>query len=649
MQDTKLAHTLKWWPSPQDYNEAIQNPHVNLQDAELKSGVVYVDSLDIPRPVTGAFASVYRVHCSSGDRAVRCFLRDVADAETRYSLISEFVQHDDLISTVTFDYLRTGIRVNGQSFPILKMEWVEGQTLEHYIESILRSNIALEHLAEKFKTMCKDLYRAGIAHGDLQHGNIMVRNNELVLVDYDGMYVPSMRGFTSNELGHRNYQHPNRTEEHFGHYLDNFSAWMIYTSLKAIAIDPQLYKRLQSGDDCLLFRCEDFLHPTNSCAFAALEGHDCEELRILARFIRWQLKNPPDKVPHIGADLSGIPGLEPLSSSISTVRPPGSSIASSLPEWLNSSLVAIDSSDDAIKVARAKSNAGSVSGQQTRFQQWTLQPFTTKQNSGVAAHTEAELLKPAPRHVQFNSAAGTPPERYQFLMLLNPLVWVLVFHMLVIIPNDFDLRDHGIDCPGKVENIERVTRNKGSDTYNITYSYSTHFNPFDHNNPGTNTADVSLEKGAALRVGSPVTVRVLKDKPSVHSPNFLPELGPNASELPGKINSDLLTCLSLIIVNTVLEVFIWLIPLKHKRLARKGMPTVGKIIRYDEEADPNGRTSYYLCYEYEDQRGRRHVSRLGVGVSDRIKLAVSQPITILYAPNRPAESVPYMFCRYKAL
>jgi len=85
---------------------------------------------------------------------------------------------------------------------------------------------------------------AGIAHGDLQHGNIIMCNHELRLVDYDGMYVPAMKNFMASELGHPNYQHPARAPHHFGPYLDNFSAWVIYASIKALQVDPLLLDQL---------------------------------------------------------------------------------------------------------------------------------------------------------------------------------------------------------------------------------------------------------------------------------------------------------------------------------------------------------------------------------------------------------------------
>jgi len=108
----------------------VQNPRLNVQDSELQSGLVYADALGLPRPVSGAFASVYRLKCGKRDLALRCFLRNISDQEQRYALISSYVQQDDLPYTVSFDFLPQGIQVVGKWFPALKMEWVEGESLD---------------------------------------------------------------------------------------------------------------------------------------------------------------------------------------------------------------------------------------------------------------------------------------------------------------------------------------------------------------------------------------------------------------------------------------------------------------------------------------------------------------------------------------
>src|SRR5574341_1249786 len=227
------------WPTPQDYQEALQNPGRSLADPELRAGRVELDPLGLPKPRTGGFASVYRVHCGQGDWAVRCFLRDFQDQQERYTAISDHLTRVKLPYTVDFTFLPQGIRVRGQWYPILKMKWVEGERLDHYIERHLRSPSVLLGLAAHWIQMVKALQQASIAHGDLQHGNVLVVQGNLKLIDYDGMFVPRLNGQVSHEVGHRNYQHPLRTASDFGPHLDNFSAWVVYMSLIALSVDPE--------------------------------------------------------------------------------------------------------------------------------------------------------------------------------------------------------------------------------------------------------------------------------------------------------------------------------------------------------------------------------------------------------------------------
>lgn len=186
---------------------------------------------------------------------------------------------DLLPYTVPFEYQPQGICVAESRFPILKMEWVEGVTLDRYIEQH-KSSGELVTLRESFQKMRQDLQRAGIAHGDLQHGNILVLpDGSLRLVDYDGMYVPEMQGMKANELGHRHYQHPGRRAEHFGPDLDQFSFLVIETTLDVLIDDYELRTEIRGGNDYLLFRDTDFRDPDNSVLFARLQHHSAQGVR----------------------------------------------------------------------------------------------------------------------------------------------------------------------------------------------------------------------------------------------------------------------------------------------------------------------------------------------------------------------------------
>src|SRR3990172_11707056 len=196
------------WPTPQDYNEAIQSPTLCFDNPELRAGQPEVTPLGLPRPNSGQFASVYRIHSGQRDWAVKCFLNELSDSQERYAAIGAHLAAAKLPFMVGFYFLPKSIKVKGNWYPILKMEWVNGESLQAHIERNLHNQSALLKLAGGWVNMLKVLQSASISHGDLQHGNVLLSNGDFKLVDYDGMYVPALAGKSSHELGHRNYQHP---------------------------------------------------------------------------------------------------------------------------------------------------------------------------------------------------------------------------------------------------------------------------------------------------------------------------------------------------------------------------------------------------------------------------------------------------------
>ncbi len=288
------------WPTPQEYNEAIQNPRSAFADGELQAGQPVLTPLGLPRPITGAFASVYQLVCANQRTyAVRCFLREFGDQQERYAAISAHLARQRLPYMTNFTYLAQGIRVNGRWYPILKMEWLEGDALQVYIERNLDNPLALLDLAEQWVMMTKQLRTAQIGHGDLQHGNVIVSGGQLRLIDYDGMYVPALAGRQSHEIGHRNYQHPLRSEREFGPNVDHFSTWVVYTSLAALTAQPDLWRAHGGGDECLLFRREDFDRPRRSRIFRGLEASSDVRVRELGSVFESVVQLPPDRVPSI--------------------------------------------------------------------------------------------------------------------------------------------------------------------------------------------------------------------------------------------------------------------------------------------------------------------------------------------------------------
>ena len=154
----------------------------------------------------------------------------------------------------------------------------------------------------------------------------------LKLIDYDAMYVPALKGLKCHETGHRNYQHPGRTGENFHPALDNFSAWVIFTSIAALAAEPRLWNSLDAGDECLLFRPADFENPRSSTTLRAFEGSSNGQLRALALRFRSLLALPGSSMPFL--DHSAMAGLADAASFTKTAT------TEALPDWISGYLEA---------------------------------------------------------------------------------------------------------------------------------------------------------------------------------------------------------------------------------------------------------------------------------------------------------------------
>ena len=127
------------WPSPSDYQDAIQNPPTCFQDPRLQAAQPALGPLGLPKVASGNYCSVYELRSRNQRWAVRCFNRQVPDIERRYRTIDEHLnRHPHLPWIVGFDYLNEGIRVRGRWYPLVIMEWVEGSTLSRYLEQRMR-------------------------------------------------------------------------------------------------------------------------------------------------------------------------------------------------------------------------------------------------------------------------------------------------------------------------------------------------------------------------------------------------------------------------------------------------------------------------------------------------------------------------------
>ena len=269
-----------------DYQEAVQSPPSAFSASELRSGKPVMNKLGMPRPICGTFASVYELASGGRRWAVKCFLRNIPDLHQRYAKISDHLKRSRWTRYfATFEYQDKGILVQGKPFPLVKMEWVEGYQLNTFIEQNLSRRRVLAKLKKTWVKLLADLRTAHIAHGDLQHGNVLVgRNGDLRLIDYDGMWVPALAGEESNETGHPDYQNPTRTQKDFHEGVDEFSDAVIQIAICALARDTSLWGKYNNGDN-LLFRRRNFLDPQSSPLIRDLQALADPEINEKLEFV----------------------------------------------------------------------------------------------------------------------------------------------------------------------------------------------------------------------------------------------------------------------------------------------------------------------------------------------------------------------------
>lgn len=267
-------------PSCSDYSTSIVVSNL-IKAAKLNSGS---PEMYKGRPVkyTGGFCIVFPYIANGRKYAVRCWHAYLEGAEERTRKISTALQNINLPYFVGFEYINDGIVTPQGIQPIVVMDWVNAKPLKKYISEHLRDSSCMHLLANSFAKMVKDLHQHNISHGDLQHGNIMVKDDgSLVLVDYDSMYVPDLKGWSDEISGLAGYQHPSRWKnKDLSPKADYFSELVIYTSIKALEELPDLWKDLEMEDtDTMLFSAEDIKSGGTSPIFTILEStSSCKDL-----------------------------------------------------------------------------------------------------------------------------------------------------------------------------------------------------------------------------------------------------------------------------------------------------------------------------------------------------------------------------------
>ena len=279
------------YPLISEYLAAIRDAHDNLD--KLSHLVPVMDKYGEPYHSSGAFAVVFKMKDEQTGKcyALKCFTEEQEGRAEAYRQIAEELEFVDSPYITSVKYLENEIFVDSncenEEFPVLLMDWIEGETMETYVAANYTDTHAIAMLCYRFCKMAAWLRSQSFAHGDIKPDNIMVRpDGTLTLVDYDGMFVPAMKGQKSPTIGTKDFSHPLRTIDDFDETIDDFALASIALSLKAISLNPSLLQTYGASDR-LLFSAADYLDLSKSNTFTALQGllADEEARTLMSMFL----------------------------------------------------------------------------------------------------------------------------------------------------------------------------------------------------------------------------------------------------------------------------------------------------------------------------------------------------------------------------
>ena len=269
------------YPLISEYVKAIQDAGDNLE--QLAHLTPVLDDHGEPYRNSGAFAVVFKMQDKSTGKyyALKCFTEEQEGRADAYRQIADELDLLDSPYITSVKYMEKELFVDCQceenEFPVLLMDWVDGETMEAYIAANYRNQSAMSMLSYRFGKMAAWLRTQSFSHGDIKPDNIIVRpDGSLTLVDYDGMFVASMKGSQSPTIGTRDFCHPLRTVDDFDETIDDFSLASIALSLKAISIKSTLLD-IYGASDRLLFSENDYRNPSNSKVISALQELMCDK------------------------------------------------------------------------------------------------------------------------------------------------------------------------------------------------------------------------------------------------------------------------------------------------------------------------------------------------------------------------------------
>ena len=190
------------WPTQSDYKDALQNPDTAFRDPDLRASQAERSPMGVPRARSGAFASVYKMTGPKGVVALKLFNFPNEDRAQRYKAVSDYLELElgprKPGCLVKFQYHLEGIRVGKGWYPTLTMPWVKGVSLGEWVRQTVERKTpdlaAVRKMSESWGAILQQLQDAKIAHGDLQHDNVMVVGDAPVLEELGLSFFKPGRG-----------------------------------------------------------------------------------------------------------------------------------------------------------------------------------------------------------------------------------------------------------------------------------------------------------------------------------------------------------------------------------------------------------------------------------------------------------------------
>jgi hypothetical protein len=214
--------------------------------------------------------------------AVRFFLHDDDELFRRYHQVEAYINPKNLSWKVPFRFM------DEEYYPALLMDWIDGLSFSEYLDLIINDPPLISKLQKELISLSRNLESDGIGHGNLnmQHIRFVKQHNDYVLklIDYDSMFIPSLREKDSFSVGTSGFQHPMRLASDFSETIDRFSIWIFVTALESFKVDPSLWKNAtENGFDKnaqILFTYRDIAFSKQSATFEKLRGYNSAQLNF---------------------------------------------------------------------------------------------------------------------------------------------------------------------------------------------------------------------------------------------------------------------------------------------------------------------------------------------------------------------------------